>query len=59
MPQATMIGAFLAGLLGGLHCAAMCGGFARTGSGSLVALHAGRIGSYALAGAIVGAAGAR
>ena len=27
MPQTALIGAFLAGLLGGLHCVAMCGGW--------------------------------
>lgn len=27
MPQTALIGAFLAGLLGGLHCFAMCGGW--------------------------------
>ena len=27
MPQSALIGAFLAGLLGGLHCFAMCGGW--------------------------------
>jgi sulfite exporter TauE/SafE len=49
--------AFLLGLLGSAHCAAMCGGFARAGSASAAALHAGRIASYAAAGALAGAAG--
>jgi len=57
MTQSLLPGALALGFLGSAHCAAMCGGFARTGSGSLAALHAGRIGSYALAGALVGAAG--
>ncbi len=60
-------GAFLVGLLGGVHCVGMCGGIAMSlsgaGSASLPAwqLHAGynlgRIASYSLAGAIAGAVG--
>ena len=66
--------AFLVGLLGGAHCAAMCGGIVgalslharppalRAGAaGAQLAIHAaysaGRIGSYAVAGAIAGAVG--
>ncbi|QNP40411.1 sulfite exporter TauE/SafE family protein [Lysobacter solisilvae (ex Woo and Kim 2020)] len=57
-------GALLSGLLGGAHCAAMCGGIA-TGlsvqqrGGWWVALqpNLGRIGGYVLAGAIVGGIG--
>ncbi len=60
--------AFLSGLLGGLHCVAMCGGIA-TGLGSAVGkgrpslsaavfINAGRVAGYALAGAAVGLAGA-
>jgi uncharacterized protein len=57
--------AFIAGLLGGVHCAGMCGGIA----GSLaiaargptlarqLAFNAGRIGSYAVAGMVVGMLG--
>ncbi|QJR14242.1 sulfite exporter TauE/SafE family protein [Usitatibacter palustris] len=52
------LGALALGFLGSAHCAAMCGGFARAGQGSALALHAGRIGSYMLAGAAVGAVGA-
>lgn len=73
MPAALLLSALLAGLVGGLHCAAMCGGFvaatsARDGAQALVrartllvrqlAYHTGRIGSYALLGALFGAAGA-
>ena len=57
--------AFAAGLLGGVHCAGMCGGIAASLSlgarGPTVprqlAFNAGRIGSYAIAGSIAGAAG--
>src|SRR5690606_21342310 len=61
----TLTAAFVAGLLGGLHCAAMCGGIA-TGFPALapgrplaVAVQAnlGRIGSYVLAGALAGGLG--
>lgn len=52
--------AFLAGLLGSLHCIGMCGGFAvsclRTPSG-LPAWHLGRVASYAMLGALAGAFG--
>jgi hypothetical protein len=52
--------AFVAGLLGSLHCVGMCGAFAascaRTPSG-LPAWHLGRVGTYALLGALAGAAG--
>ncbi len=55
-----MSAAFLAGLLGSLHCIGMCGGFAascaRTPAG-LPAWHLGRIGTYTLLGALAGAAG--
>jgi uncharacterized protein len=57
--------AFAAGLLGGVHCAGMCGGIAASLSfgargpilARQLAFNAGRIGTYAAAGAIVGAAG--
>jgi sulfite exporter TauE/SafE len=57
--------ALLTGLLGGLHCAAMCGGIAtslsaavsRPGLGSSVALNGGRVLGYTLAGALVGGLG--
>lgn len=52
--------AFLAGLLGSLHCIGMCGGFAascvRTPAG-LPAWHLGRIATYATLGALAGALG--
>jgi uncharacterized protein len=52
--------AFLAGLLGSLHCIGMCGGFAascaRTPAG-LPAWHLGRIATYALLGALAGTLG--
>lgn len=58
--------AFAAGLLGGVHCAGMCGGIvaslsAAAGGPALprqLAFNAGRVGSYAVAGAIAGALGA-
>ena len=57
--------AFAAGLLGGVHCAGMCGGIVASLSvsargpalGRQLAFNAGRIGAYAAAGAIVGASG--
>ena len=61
----TLGAALLTGLLGGLHCAAMCGGIAtglsaaaaRPGLGSAFALNGGRVLGYTLAGVIVGAFG--
>lgn len=55
----------LTGLLGGVHCAAMCGGIAtgfsvwspRAGWGPALQLNLGRVAGYALAGAIVGGLG--
>ncbi|RDI98412.1 sulfite exporter TauE/SafE family protein [Dyella solisilvae] len=55
----------LTGLLGGVHCAAMCGGIAtgfsmwspRAGWGAALQLNLGRVGGYVLAGAIVGGIG--
>jgi len=64
MPESTFIAVFLAGLFGGGHCVAMCGGVlgALSAQGhSRIALqfayNAGRIGSYAIAGAFAGAIG--
>lgn len=63
----TLPAAFLAGLLGGLHCAAMCGGIAAAiaaGAGRAPPLRTallsnlGRVGGYVLAGALVGGVGA-
>ena len=58
--------AFAAGLLGGVHCAGMCGGIVGSLSAAArgpmltrqLAFNAGRIGSYALAGLAAGALGA-
>lgn len=65
MPEVTLLSVFLLGLLGGLHCAGMCGGIVGAlsmGAAPRLSLHlaynAGRIASYALAGAIAGALGA-
>jgi sulfite exporter TauE/SafE len=58
---AALAAAFLAGLLGSLHCVGMCGGFAAVCSrsrGGLPAWHAGRIATYALLGGLAGVAGA-
>ena len=72
MPQSALIGAFLAGLLGGLHCFAMCGGWiaavarkdgavelqpSRALRAGQIATHAGRLTTYVLLGATFGAAG--
>ncbi|HEY7758248.1 MAG TPA: sulfite exporter TauE/SafE family protein [Burkholderiales bacterium] len=63
---AAIFGAvFLTGLLGGVHCAGMCGGIvaalAGQAGGKRLSLHlaynGGRVLSYALAGALAGAAG--
>lgn len=66
--QAMMLTALLAGLLGGAHCAAMCGGIVsltctpRPGAASRrawfpLAYNSGRIASYVVAGALAGALG--
>jgi uncharacterized protein len=64
MPEAVFSAVFLAGLLGGGHCIAMCGGVvgALSGTGRAgftfqIAHNLGRIGSYSLAGAIAGSVG--
>lgn len=52
--------AFLAGLLGSLHCVGMCGAFAATCArrpSGLPAWHLGRVGTYALLGALAGSLG--
>jgi uncharacterized protein len=58
--------AFAAGLLGGVHCVGMCGGIVGSLSAAArgpalprqLAFNAGRVGSYAIAGAIAGSLGA-
>ena len=64
MPDSNYYALFLIGLLGGTHCIGMCGGIVGAlslGGTSRPALHlaynAGRLASYALAGAIAGALG--
>lgn len=69
--EATLGAAFLAGLAGGAHCASMCGALAGIACGApareksrgtwwqrTLAYNAGRITSYAAAGALTGAIGA-
>lgn len=65
MPDSGFIALFLVGLLGGTHCVGMCGGIVGAlsmGAPSRWSMHlaynAGRILSYGLAGALVGALGA-
>ncbi|HZP88854.1 MAG TPA: sulfite exporter TauE/SafE family protein [Burkholderiales bacterium] len=65
MSFAILSAVFLTGLLGGVHCVGMCGGIVTALAGqpgqgrcSLhLAYNLGRIGSYSLAGALVGIAG--
>jgi len=64
MPESSYLALFLIGLLGGTHCIGMCGGIVGAlsmGAAARPSLHlaynAGRILSYALAGAIAGALG--
>jgi sulfite exporter TauE/SafE len=64
MSDATLLAVFLAGLLGGGHCAAMCGGIVgalasrRSARVPLqLAYNAGRIGTYCVAGSLAGAIG--
>lgn len=61
----TLSAALLSGLLGGAHCAAMCGGIAtgfsalhgRTGWAPAIEANLGRVGGYVAAGAIAGGFG--
>src|SRR3990167_108297 len=61
----TIGAALMAGLLGGAHCAAMCGGIAtgfqalssRSGWGTAVETNLGRVGGYIIAGAVAGGLG--
>lgn len=67
MGSVDLISAFVVGLLGGVHCAGMCGGivgalsFGLPAGGArwpvLLAYNAGRISSYTLAGAVMGGLG--
>lgn len=64
MPELSYIAAFLAGLLGGVHCVGMCGGIVGAlsmGAPASLSMHmaynTGRIVSYATAGAMAGALG--
>lgn len=71
MPDSGFLAVFLIGLLGGVHCAGMCGGIvsaltlqmpgkSATGGAAWtihLAYNLGRISSYALAGALMGALG--
>jgi sulfite exporter TauE/SafE len=66
MPVAELTAAFLLALLGGLHCAGMCGGFVgmmylpgqrAAALRVTAALHAGRVLGYTLAGALAGGLG--
>lgn len=65
MPDSAFLALFLVGLLGGTHCVGMCGGIVGALSMGVtarwsmhLAYNAGRILSYATAGAIAGALGA-
>ena len=71
MPQTAMFAAWIAGLLGGLHCLAMCGAYVTIVQGrsvapleprrdivaGLAAAHAGRVLTYVVLGTLFGAAG--
>ncbi|KAF0164747.1 MAG: hypothetical protein FD157_1911 [Rhodocyclaceae bacterium] len=71
MPDSGFLAVFLIGLLGGVHCAGMCGGIVSAltlqipgQAGTIgpawtihLAYNLGRIGSYAVAGALMGALG--
>lgn len=64
--SALAAAAFAAGLLGGVHCIGMCGGIVGSLAAAArgpalprqLAFNAGRVGSYAIAGAIAGSLGA-
>jgi hypothetical protein len=60
MVSASLVAAFVAGLLGSAHCVGMCGAFAAScarARGGLLAWHFGRIGTYGLLGAVAGGIG--
>ncbi len=65
----VLVSVFVAGLLGGTHCAGMCGGIVsalslsgpqeqRSTFGRLLAYNLGRVGSYTAAGVLAGGTGA-
>ena len=68
MPELSLVSAFLAGLLGGVHCAGMCGGLVsafalglpggRSPLSFQLACNLGRVSTYVFLGALAGAAGA-
>lgn len=68
MLELSLVAAFLVGLLGGGHCAGMCGGIvgavtmslpgSKPKTGYLLAYNAGRIASYSIIGLFAGAIGA-
>mgnify|MGYP000494161467 CR=1 FL=1 len=66
MPEIDLISAFVVGLLGGVHCVGMCGGIVGALSLGLpsqrqlpilLAYNLGRVSSYTIAGAVMGALG--
>ena len=71
LTEVSLLSAFVVGLLGGVHCVGMCGGIVaalsmglpeqqRTGAARrryLLAYNIARIGSYTLAGALLGGVG--
>lgn len=59
--MSPFLAALVAGLFGSVHCVGMCGAFAASctrARGGLAAWHIGRVGTYALLGAVAGALGA-
>ena len=68
MPELSLVPAFLAGLLGGVHCAGMCGGLVgafalglpgdRSALALQVSCNLGRVATYIGLGALAGAVGA-
>ena len=66
MPETSLLTAFLAGLLGGVHCVGMCGGIvaamswqggSRQPPAFLIGYNLGRLSSYTLAGGLAGLVG--
>jgi sulfite exporter TauE/SafE len=68
MPELSLVSAFLAGLLGGVHCVGMCGGLVtafafgipggRSGLAFQLACNVGRVATYVALGALAGVVGA-